>query len=124
MGALADSNSAYDLIQQRLCEVTRGGCRGANSALFDAYQTLFNVAQAWADGGCLEDDACDLIAIKDLSGVYACKSYEDLLTAFKTFRQTLKSLPANKFILAVQKRLIPIMADPLTMVYARPMTLQ
>ena len=85
--------------------------RDANSALFDAYQTLFDVAQAWADGGCLEDDARDLVAIKDLSGVYARKFYEDLLTAFKTFRQTLKSLPANKSLLAVQKRLEAIMAD-------------
>ena len=116
MGALTENISAYDLIQERLCEVTEEAAEGAveeqrdaNSALFDAYQT--DVAQAWADGGYLEDDARDLVAIKDLSGVYARKSYEDLLTAFKTFRQTLKSLPANNSLLAVQKRLEPIMAD-------------
>ena len=118
MGTLAENISAYDLIQERLCEITEEDAeeaveeqRDANSALFDAYQTLFDVAQAWADGGCLEDDARDLVAIKDLSGVYARKSYEDLLSAFKIFRQTLKSLPANNSLLAVQKRLEPIMAD-------------
>ena len=67
MGALAKNISSYDLIQEQLCEVTEKAVeeaveeqRDANSA----YQTLFNGA------GCLENDACDLVATKDLSGSY------------------------------------------------------